>query len=212
MACNCPLPSALTAITATTCPEDLGQIQRLFFVRKGYLIWDTVTPANNVPATIVGDLITEVAGWTTLLAAVDNTKVIKTPLIGGDPVINAGDINQTGGNDNSTLNGEVYFNSLNPSTFTARFDQLTAAQTAQFKNLACESLEVYFINQDGDIIARRDGDNVTGFPVKGATVLQSRSVQGFGTRNSNNIQFQLDADWDEYFEKFTPTDFNALTF
>jgi hypothetical protein len=82
------------------------------------------------------------------------------------------------------------------------------------KELICEDLEVYFINEDGDIIGQRDPSDTDlwkGIPVTNVA-LQSRNVQGFATRDSNILTFQLDADWDTYFEKQTPTDFNALTF
>jgi hypothetical protein len=212
MACNCPVPAALTTITSTSCPEEMGQIQRVWFVRKGQVVWDTATAgAANVPVTITGDLVTVVAGWTTLSTAPDDTKVIFAPLFGGDIVINPGDIITQGGNDNSTLNGQTYFVAFPDSTFSARYDQLTATQTSELKLLICEDLEAYFINEDGDII----GDASTSGTFKGFDVtnvaLQSRSVQGFATRDSNILTFQLDADWDTIFEKQTPTDFNALT-
>lgn len=207
----CPLPAALTTITATTCPVDMGQIQRVFFVRRTYVQWNTVTPASNVPAAIATFLPTVVAGWTILRAAVGNTKVVIPPLFGGDITITPGEAIKVGGNDNSTLNGETYVNSYAPSTFAARFDSLTAAQTSQIKELRCESLEAYFVNQDGDIIGRRVGDLFVGFNAK-ALVVNSRSALGFGTRDANIIEFQLDTDWDSEFEKITPSDFNALTF
>lgn len=213
MACNCPLPTALTAITATTCPEEIGQIQRVWFVRKGNVVWDTATAgAANVPATIMGDLVTVSAGWTTLKAAIDDTKVIFAPLFGGDITITPADPVFQGGGDNSTLNGQAYYVNTPDSTFSARFDQLTATQTSELKELKCEDVEVYFINEDGDII----GDASTTGTFKGfdatSVVLGSRNVQGFTTRDSNVLTFQLNEDWDTIFEKQTPTDFNALTF
>jgi hypothetical protein len=214
MACNCPLPTALTAIDATTCPEELGQIQRVWFVRAGNVIWDTVTPINNVPATISGDSPTAIVGgtegWSILTAAADDTKVVLCPLFGGDITITPGDAITQGGNDNSTLNGQTYFVSFPDSAFSARFDQLTSTQTSQLKELICEDLEVYFVNEDGDIIGKRDGDTWLGFAVTNVA-LQSRNVQGFATRDSNILTFQINADWDTEFEKQTPTDFNALT-
>jgi len=217
MACNCPLPTALTAIDATVCPEELGQIQRVWFVRAGNVQWDTVDPTatgKTLPATIQPNLPTVSAGWTTLKAAADDTKVVFAPLFGGDITITPGDAITQGGNDNSTLNGQTYFVAFPDSTFSARFDQLTKDQTSQLKELICENLEVYFINEDGDIIGQRDpsdADLFKGIPVTNVA-LQSRNVQGFATRDSNILTFQLDADWDTYFEKQTPTDFNALTF
>jgi hypothetical protein len=213
MACNCPLPTALTAIDATTCPEELGQIQRVWFVRKaGTVVWDRVTNTNNTPAAINALDPDASTGWTALKALSDDGKLVTAPLFGGDITITPADAITFGGNDNSTLNGQTYFVSFADSTFSARFDQLTKDQTSQLKELVCEDLEVYFINEDSDIIGRRDGDDWTGFPVTNVA-LQSRNVQGFATRDSNILTFQLNADWDTYFEKVTPaTGFNPLTF
>jgi len=212
MACNCPIPTALTAITATTCPTELGQIQRAWFVRKGYVIWDTATAgAANVGG--MAGLPDASAGWVTLKAAVNDTKVVMPPLFGGDIIIDPADAITQGGNDNSTLNGQTYFVAFPDSTFSARYDQLSAQTTADLKLLVCEDLEVYFINGDGDII----GDaSVTG-TFKGFdctnVALKSRSVQGFATRDSNVMSFQLDSDWDTIFEKQVPiSPFNPLTF
>jgi hypothetical protein len=212
MACNCPVATALTTITTSSCPEEIGQIQRAWFVRKGEVVWDTATAgAANVPATITGDLVTVIAGWTILKTAVDSTKVVFAPLFGGDITITPGEAITQGGNDNSTLNGQTYFVAFPDSTFSARYDQLSAQTTADLKLLVCEDLEVYFVNDSGDII----GDASTTGTFKGFdcsnVALGSRNVQGFATRDSNIMTFQLDEDWDTYFEKQTPTDFNALT-
>jgi hypothetical protein len=213
MACNCPIPTALTVIPATTCPEELGQIQRFILVRKGQVKWDTATPTNNLPASITGNLPSVSAGWTILKGLTNSDKVIFTPLLGGDPSITAGEQNLFGGGSNETLNGQVYSLGFNPSDGTARFDSLTAAQTAAMKLLVCEDLEMYFINDDGDIIGERDTVDATwhGFNVTNVA-LGGRSVQGFASRDGNVLTYQLGDDWDTKFEKQTPTDFNALTF
>ncbi len=212
MACNCPIATALTTITPTSCPVEMGQIQRAWFVRKGEVVWDTATAgAANVPAAIAGDLVTVIAGWSTLKTAVDSTKVVYAPLFGGDITITPAEAITQGGNDNSTLNGQTYFVNFPDSTFSARFDQLAAAQALQMKELACEDLEVYFINEDGDII----GDATTTGTLKGFdctnVILGSRNVQGFATRDSNVMSFQLSADWDTIFSKIGSLTFNALT-
>ena len=212
MACSCPEDAALTTLTPTTCAVEIGQIQRAFFARKGNVIFDTATAgAANVPATIANDLVTVIAGWNILKVAADSTKVVFAPLFGGDIAINPSESITQGGNDNSTRNGETYYVSTPASTFTGRFDQLSAAQTKDLKALKCEDLEVYFVNEEGDIIGEA---SVTG-QFKGFdctnVVLGSRSVQGIATRDSNILTFQLDADWDTYFQKQTPTDFKALT-
>jgi len=208
----CPLDPSLTDIPASACPENIGQIQRYWFVRKGQVIWDVVTPANNVPATITGQAPEDAAGWNILFAAADDTKVIKSPLIGGDSTLTAGTTITQGGGDNSTLNGETLVNGINPTDGSARFDSLTGAQIAAFRTLACEGngLEVYLISQEGKIWGSKVGDLVTGFDATNV-VLGSMSNAGFGTRDSNVLTFQLAFDWDETKYAITPADFNALT-
>jgi len=208
----CPLATSLTDIPASACPENMGQIQRYWFVRKGEVIWDTVTPANNVPATIAALAPTVLAGWTILFAAVDDTHVVASPLIGGDSSVTAGSTISQGGGDNSTLSGTTLINGINPADGTARFDSLTGPQIAAFRTLACEGtgLEVYMINQQGLIWGQQSGDLFTGFDVSNV-VLGSMTNAGFGTRDNNTMTFQLDFDYDETKAAITPTDFNALT-
>ena len=208
----CPLDPSLTDIPASACPENIGQIQRYWFVRKGQVIWDVVTPANNVPATITGQAPEDAAGWNILFSAADDTKVVKSPLIGGDSTLTAGTTITQGGGDNSTLNGETLVNGINPTDGSARFDSLTGAQIAAFRTLACEGngLEVYLVSQEGKIWGSKVGDLVTGFDCTNV-VLGSMSNAGFGTRDSNVLTFQLAFDWDETKYAVTPADFNALT-
>jgi len=208
----CPLDPSLSDIPASGCPENIGQIQRFWFVRKGQVIWDTATPANNVPSSIASTTPSAAAGWNILFAASDDTHVVKSPLIGGDSVLTSGTIISQGGGDNSTLNGETLVNGINPTDGSARFDSLTAAQILAFRKLACEGngLEVYLISQEGKIWGSKVGDLVTGFDATNV-VLGSMSNAGFGTRDSNILTFQLPFDWDETKHAVTPTDFNALT-
>jgi len=208
----CPLATALTDIPASTCPENMGQIQRYWFVRRGSVIWDIATPANNIPATITGNAATVVAGWTILFAAADDTHVVTSPLIGGDSVIEAGSVVSQGGGDNSTLSGSTLINGINPATGKARFDSLTGAQIAAMRLLVCEgaNMEVYMINQQGLIWGQRVGDLFTGFDCENV-VIETMTNNGFGTRDNNNLTFQLPYDYDETKGSIAPTDFNALT-
>lgn len=208
----CPLASTLTDIPASTCPENMGQIQRYWFVRRGSVIWDVVTPANNVPATIAGNAVTDVAGWNILFAAADDTHVVTSPLIGGDSVIEAGSVVSQGGGDNSTLSGATLINGINPATGKARFDSLTGAQITAMRKLVCEgaNMEVYMINQQGLIWGQRVGDLFTGFDCENV-VIETMVNNGFGTRDNNMLTFQLPFDYDETKSFITPANFNALT-
>ena len=216
----CPKASILEDIPTSTCPENMGQIQRFWFVRKYQLKWDiqSASPGtNNYPNAVIGtNEPTVLAGWTALFAltsgnANESSHVVKTPLIGGDSTIVAGDTITQGGGDNSTLSGEQLINGINPATVTARFDSLTAAQILAMRKLACEAsdLEVYMVSQEGKLWGQKVGDLFTGFDCSNV-VLGSMANNGFGTRDSSILTFQLPFDWDETKHAVTPSNFNAL--
>ena len=212
----CPLPESLNAIPSSTCPENIGQIQRFYFVRKGQVVLDTVAPyTNSLPNTIPDISSTDpttAALWNALFTATNTFKVIKSPLIGGDSTLTAGTTITQGGGDNSTLNGETLVNGINPTDGSARFDSLTGGQITEFRKLACEGsgLEVFLISQEGKIWGKKTGNLFTGFPCSNV-VLGSMNNAGFGTRDNNVLTFQLGFDWDEGKHALTPSDFNALT-
>lgn len=212
MACNCPLATSMTTIPSTNCPTELGQIQRFILVRKGGVVFDTSDPLNNTPSTIAITLYTpdKIAAWTVLTALSTSDKTLFTPLIGGDSSITPQEPLFFGGGDNSTLDGQKNFVKFLPADGVARFDSLTALQTAALKDLACNDLEIFLINDTGGIIGKKVGDLFFGMNVSNF-VLGGRNVQGFASRDSNIVTFQLDEDWDETFEVITPTDFKALT-
>lgn len=209
----CPLATSLTDIPSSSCPENIGQIQRYWFVRKDVVIWDTTDPLNNLPASIaiLGYEVENLIGWNILFSAVDDSHVVLTPLIGGESTVTAGSPVTFGGGDNSTLSGETFVTAINPSDASVRFDSLTAEQIAAFRTLTCEGngLEVYFISQEGTIWGSKVGDKFTGFDCTNV-VLGSLTNSGFGTRDSNTMTFQLGFDWDETKHAITPT-FSALT-
>ena len=210
----CPLASSLDDIPASSCPENIGQIQRYWFVRKGIVKFDTTDPLNNLPSSIqlAGYTPDTVDPWNVLSTQTDDSHVVYSPLIGGDSVITAGSTISFGGGGNDTLNGETYLNGINPADGSARFDSLTGAQITAFRKLACEGngLEVYLISQEGKIWGSKVGDLFTGFDCTNV-VLGTLSNAGFGTRDNNVLTFQLPFDWDETKHAITPTDFNALT-
>lgn len=204
MGCNCPKEPSLTEIPDENCPVDLKQIQKIAFRRRGE-IWDT---AAGTPTDIKED-----ADWIVFIAAVDDTKIVTTPFIGGDPVIAPGEAKIEGGGDNSTLNGVELIVGTDPSKFSVKFNSMSPAQEKAFKALMCEpnALEVFFANGDDNIIATK-GDLVTqhiGIPVQSMFV-GDRSNDGFGTKDSNMVSFQMAAGWSEDIEVIVPN-FSPLT-
>lgn len=194
--CKCPQGSELADIPEQDCKVDFEQLQKFIFQREGYE-WDagaTPTPMD----------ITKKADWLTLKAATGNTKVVVTPLIGGDPVITPGEPILNGGGDNSTLNGVEELQGTNPSTFTGVFKSLASDVKTAMVDLECENLVVYPINQNGKIIAKKTGTGkYVGIPVQGFHI-GDRSNQGFGTKDTFAVRFTLPARWDNDVELIEP--------
>lgn len=213
--CLCGTPTPLETILNPLCLEDIGQIQRAFLVKKAQVIWDITTPANNIPASISLDLITEEAGWLTLKALSTDDRVVFTPVkLASGGGIAAGSAVTEGGGDNSTPNGQIIHNGFNPADFNLIFRSLEKDQIRIIRGWGCYDVEIYFINQAGLIVARQETilgqDLVTGFPLSNFR-LGTKNNAGFGTSDTNELTAQLNADYDEFVTFFNPTDFSALT-
>ena len=202
MDCNCPLPTALTTIPALDCGVNLKQIQRLAFQRLGNQFGTGAAPPND---------ITVLADWQTLIAAIDNTKIVVTPLIAGNPTIEAGAAITTGGGDNSTLNGVEEVEGVNPAPFSAEFKELTPAIELALKELTCEkSLTVYLFLEGGRIAAYEiDATNQRGFLLQSMFV-SDRNNAGFATKDITNISWAFPSGWSENLVIVDPA-FNPLT-
>jgi len=212
MDCNCPDDGILEAVPSSDCPFDLKQIQRLIFATQGKVLWDSATgggAGNGVP--VVGAQLDTLADWTPRLTAVDNTKMIITPFVGGDPQIEAGEAITEGGGDNTTLNGVEEVTGANPSLFSATFKSLSPAQEKSLKKVTCKSTEVYFVTEAGKIAAFNvEGtQNVRGFNMQ-SYFFSDRNNAGFGSKDSNTMRFSLASGWSEDLVLIEPADFNAL--
>jgi len=198
--CDCPNPTAIEDIPSLDCPFDIKQIQKIAFQRQGNQ-FDT-------------DGILVEATWTPLLTANDDTKIVSTPFIGGNPLVTPGGAITEGGGDNSTLNGEEDVTGSNPSLFTCDFKSISPEIEKALKSLICEkNLQVYFITEENKIIANQEGlttDSHKGFPIS-AYYFSDRDNRGFGTKDMHQMRFSLKAGWSEEMVKVSPTDFSPLT-
>jgi len=196
MDCNCPAPTELTEIPNVNCPVDLKQIQRLGFQRIGYTFDATATPPTD---------ILDLSVWQALKTASDDTKVVLTPLIGGDPVIEPGEAITSGGGDNSTLNGIEENEGTNPSAFSCVFKSLPSEAEKAIKALKCEKqLTVYLFLQGGRLaVTKIDTDKITGFNALSLFV-SDRGNQGFGTKDTVSMSFSLEAGWSDNLQILKP--------
>jgi hypothetical protein len=202
MDCNCPESSTLLEIVAENCGVDLKQIQRVGFQRGGD-VFDTA----GIP---VSDILT-LSAWQAKKTATDDTKIVFTPIIGGDPVIQAGEAITNGGGDNSTLNGVEEIDGVNPSSFSCMFKSLSATVESQLKALICEkNLVVYLILQGGRIaVVKVSTAQKKGFPIQSVFV-SDRNNSGFGTKDTVSMRFSLAEGWSSNLEIIKPN-FNPLT-
>lgn len=199
MECNtCPQPTALPEIPVDNCPVNMKQIQR-------YAIQRTQETAPFTAITII-----DLAEWQTLKTATDDTKVVFSPIIGGDPIIEAGERITSGGGDNSTFNGVEEVNGVNPSAFSTMFKSLSAEVETAIKKIGCEqSLTVYFFLEGGRIAAKKIGSDISGFDIQ-SFFLSDRNNAGFATKDTHNNSFALPAGWSENLIIYKPT-WNPLT-
>ncbi|MGB0896931.1 MAG: hypothetical protein ACPGRW_06385 [Flavobacteriaceae bacterium] len=201
--CPCPLSAALTSITKANCGFDMGQIQRFAVQRLGNSFLGD-TDANN---------ITKLSAWTTRLAATDSTKIVVSPLIGGDPIITAGEVITTGGDDNTTLNGEEEVTGVGASLFTCVFKSITPDNEREMQLLLCEKkVRVFLFNHSGKIFAldvTLGGADKQGFEASNL-FLSDRTNSGFGTKDTHPFRMSLPSGWSNNLVQITP-EFNPLT-
>ena len=200
--CNCPEPNSLTPIETENCRVDLKQVQRYAFQRDGYQFNASGTTPNP---------ILDLSSWQAFMTATDNSTIVVTPLIGADPVIEAGDKIATGGGDNSTLNGVEELEGVNPSNASCMFKSLSSKVEAQIKKLMCEkSLTVYLFLQGGKIACTKVSADVAKGLICQSVFLSDRNNAGYGTRDTFKFSFAMPAAWSENLEIYSPT-FNPLT-
>lgn len=212
MDCVCPDNNELTDIDVSTCPFDLKQIQKLAFGIRGEVLWDSASgggAGNGVPQA--NSQVDTLADWQARRTATDSTKLIVTPFIGGDPIIEAGEALTEGGGDNSTLGGIEEVTGTNPSKFSCHFKSLTPAQEVGMKQVQCKNAEVYFFTEDDKIVCQKiEGtENHRGFPMD-AYFFSDRDNQGFGTKDKHMLRFSLKKDWSENLVIVDPADFSPL--
>lgn len=203
--CSCPAAAALTTVPAFTCGENFGQIQKLAFQR---LYKDNGDP-NEITAT---DILLK-ATWTSLMAAVDSTKIVVTPYVeaptqeGGDPI--------TFGGGNDTLGGAEDIIGRDASQITFALRKWPQSLIKALKYLQCETnLGVYLFSQNGSIEATKvvgANDAVTYRPLPIRSLFVGDKIHG-GLENpdSNELRFAFLPDYSDDLAIVKPN-FNPLS-
>ena len=192
----CPTPSSLpSAVTVLNpCPNDLGQIQKMAFWRKGNTIESEATAIISTT-------------WTTLLSATGDTKAVVTPFMAA-VVIPPSEAREFGGG-NETRYGAPLRKGGASTPVTANMYNVDQDVITQVKQWNCETLEVIFINEANQF-GYSDGASTTfgGFEVvPGSLNVSDKGVGGFDDADMNVLKFDMVPNWSDTFEISAVTDF-----
>ena len=181
----CPVPTSVASVVTTLnpCSEDVGQIQKLIFWRRG----------NSIASLATAIIQTT---WTTLLAAIDDTKAIMSPFVGNveSPFSEPREF----GGSNETRHGAPIRKGSASTTFKASMYQEDQDVIAALKDLACEALDVLFINESNQLIYKEGpaGSVVQGFQIaENSFYVSDKGVGGQDDADVNIITFNLKPNW-----------------
>jgi len=190
----CPRPTAIdSAVTVLNpCPSDVGQIQKMVFWRRGQEI-------SSVATAVISTT------WTALLSATGDTKAIVTPFLGNVELAPSEPRSFGGGNE--TRWGAEIRKGNSSSVFSATMYQEDQDVITALKALACEPLDVVFINESNQFVYS-DASNFSGFEVASGTLnISDKGIGGLDDPDSNNIMFNLKPNWSDTLEISTETTF-----
>jgi len=183
--CSQPSCIASTVTVLNPCLQDVGQIQKMVFWRKG----NSLTPVST-------SLIE--ATWTTLLSATGDTKAIPTPFLGG-VVIPASEPREFGGG-NETRYGAPIRKGGGSVAVTANMYGEDQDVIAALKALRCEPLEVILINEANQFIYS-DDSTFSGFPIVANSLFVSdKQIGGMDDADLNVLTFNLAPNWSDTLE------------
>lgn len=206
--CGCPAADALPDITILECSVSVGQIQKLIFQR----LYASAGTLNAIPAGKGAGGIEVLATWTALLAATGSTKAVITPYVQG-PVVEPGAIKTFGGG-NETLGGIELVVGREPTTFAAKIYNSSQLTIQEMKQLQCEQIGVWLIDEYGKIIGQADDletpTEYTPFPIR-KVFIGDVKLGGFDEPDSNAIEFSFPPNWSDNLAIITPDNFNPLT-
>lgn len=195
-------PKSTTLASAVTvlypCPQEIGQIQKFIFWRRGNKI-------ASVATAIVSTT------WTTLLTATGNTKALVTCFVAGK--INPGEPRESGGG-NESVDGIPVVVGLNPSVAEFVLIQQDQDVIKNLKKLKNEALDCVMINENGQFVyldTQYNGvaSGFYGIPVGGLSI-SDLEFGDFDGKDQNKLKFYLPANWSDNVEVSAGTAF-ALT-
>jgi hypothetical protein len=202
--CGCPAGAHIPDIEIRECKESLGQIQKVVFQR--------VNKSAGVLNSVADP--TKKASWTTLFSASDGTKMVVSPYI-ENPTTEPGAARTFGGG-NATLGGIERIIGREPTTFSGIMYEESQMTIAQMKQLMCENVGVYLIDENGNIGCLVD-DHVSPSEYKpipvGKLFVGDKKLGGFEEPDSNTIEWNFFPNWSDklYIIKRDSLDFDPLS-
>lgn len=204
MNCGCPPGAHLPDLEIAECKESLGQIQKVIFQR----IYKSAGVLN-----FIADL-TKKATLTANFSAADGTKMLISPYIQG-PTTEPGAARTFGGG-NETLGGIEIIIGREPTTFAGTFYQEKQATIKTLKELSCENIGVFLIDENGNIGALADdpAEPTKYMPIPiGKFFVGDKKLGGFEEPDSNTIEWSFFPNWSDnlVIVKAADMDYNPLT-
>lgn len=202
--CGCPGSAHIAELEIDECKESFGQIQKVAFQR----IYKTAGELNSVAEPL------KKASFSTLFSASDGTKMVVSPYI-QSPETEPGAARTFGGG-NQTLGGIEIIIGREPTSFAGVIYQESQKLIAQMKQLMCENIGVWLIDENGNLGCLVDKhDSPTKYmpiPIQGLFI-GDKKLGGFENPDSNSIEWKFLPNWSDslYLIKRDKLDFNPLT-
>lgn len=190
----CPIPTVIaSAVTVlNVCAEDVGQIQKLVFWRRG----NSMAVASALTLT----------AWTTLLSATGDTKAIVTPFM-ANVELPPNEAREFGGG-NETRWGAPHRKGGTSSPFSSSIYKYDQDTITALKKLRCEALDVIYINEANQFVYSDADGAFSGFPVIDNTLFVSdKGFGGLDDSDQNTMMFNLKPNWSDPLELTTETTF-----
>lgn len=202
--CGCPAGAHIPDLEVMDCKEGLGQIQKVVFQRVN----KTAGVLNSVEDP------TTKASWTELFSASDGTKMVVSPYI-ENPTTEPGAARTFGGG-NATLGGIERIIGREPTAFTGIMYEESQITVAQMKQLMCENVGVYLIDENGNIGCLVDNhkEPTKYMPIPiGKLFIGDKKLGGFEEPDSNAIEWNFFPNWSDklYIIKRDTLDFDPLS-
>ena len=196
--CSCPTGAAIPSIDTPECKESLGQVQKVIFQRRG----QTIASAD----------IKSLEQMQALKSANNSTKIAVSPYI-QNPATEVGTARTFGGG-NQTLGGVEMIIGREATKFTGVIYETAQSVVKQLKEMMCEDLGVYLIDENGNI-ACINGEGSTSYspiPVRSLFV-GDKNLGGYEEPDSNAIEWSFLPNWSDDLAiiKQSDLDYNPLT-